>query len=432
MDWLMHLPLIGTPTAVVLNALMAVLALILFVRSPRRRIGLSVLGAVTGAVVGALVFWWTVQVRDVFGVDLSSTTHVWTVIGFAGVGLAVSNLFASRWRRKILAVLAIPLLLLAPAAGINADFGAYRTVGQLFGGDQVPALSTLGTGEHGEVVSGRPDYATDWQPPADMPKHGAIGEVTIPGTLSGFETRPAQVWLPPAALTADPPVLPVLLIMSGQPGSPGENFAMGGLDAVLDDYASTHRGLAPIAVAVDQLGSPDQNPLCIDSQAFGNAQTYLTQDVPAWVRANFRVSDDPVMWALQGFSQGATCTTQFVTGFPQIFGSGITTGTQLGPLLGDEAETVEKGFAGDRAAYDAAQPIAIMRAHGPYGDSMLLLGVGNTDDRYGAYSDQLEAAAKAAGIQVQRLRADTGHDWYAARDIFAAGLPILGERMGLQ
>ncbi len=431
MDWLLRLPLMDHATVLVLALAAAVVAILLLIRSTMRRVLLSVLGAVLGAGIGALIFWWVVNVQDVFGVDLSDTARLWTIAAFAGVGLAIANLFASKWWRKILAILAIPVLLLAPAAGINADFGAYHTLDQLFGGTQVSPLSSIRTGERGEVVAAMPDYANDWKPPAGMPKHGEIGEVAIPATISGFDARPAQVWLPPAALVDDPPVLPVIFIMSGQPGSPGENFAMGRLNQVLDDYATSHRGLAPIAVAVDQLGDPSTNPLCIDSQAHGNVQTYLTQDVPNWVRANYRVGSDPEMWALQGFSQGATCTVQFVTGFPQIFGSGITTGTQLGPLLHEEADTVADGFAGNQAAYDAAQPITIMRAHGPYANSLLLLGVGKTDDRYGAYSDQLADAARSAGIEVQRLAADTGHDWYAAHDIFAQGLDILGKRWGL-
>jgi len=433
MDWLLQLPLMESRTLLILSIVSGAVAVLLIIRPGLRRVLLSLLGAAIGAGIGALVFWWVVNVQDVFGVDLSDTARMWVIAGFAGIGLALANLFSSRLRRKVLALLAIPVLLLAPAAGINADFGAYHTLGQLFGSSQVPQLDTIRSGEHGEVVSGVPNYATSWTPPEDMPLYGEIGEVAIPTTVSGFTAaRPAQVWLPPAALVDNPPVLPVIFILSGQPGSPAENFEMGRLSQVLDDYARSHRGLAPIAVAVDQLGDPGSNPLCIDSQAHGKVQSYLTQDVPAWVRANFRVSDDPSMWMLQGFSQGATCTVQFITEFPQIFGSGITTGTQLGPLLHEEADTVAEGFGGDQLAYDRAQPLAIMLAHGQYANSTLLLGVGKTDDRYRAYSDQLADAARTAGIHVQRLTADTGHDWYAAHDIFAQGLSILGDRMGLR
>lgn len=416
----------------VLNVAAAVLAVFLVVRSTWRRVGLSLIGLTAGAGIGALVFWWVVNVQDTFGVDLSFTIRLWFIAGCAGVGLAIMNLFASPWWRKVIAVLSVPVLLAAPAAGINADFGAYHTLDQVFGDQQVTQLSAITTGEHGEVVAGVPNYATDWQPPFNMPLHGEVGEVAIPATKSGFPARPARVYLPPAALTEHPPVLPVLFIMSGQPGSPGENFDMGGLDKVLDDYAVAHRGLAPIGIAVDQLGDPNQNPLCIDSKAFGNVQTYLTQDVPTWVRQTFRVSSDPVLWAVQGFSQGATCATQFVTGFPDLFGSGIAAGTQLGPQLHDDADTIAQGFGGDVAAFTAAQPLTIMQAHGTYSNSMMLFGVGNTDDRYRGYALQLIDAAKAVGIQTQLFGADTGHDWYAARDIFRQGLDVLGARMGLR
>ena len=102
----------------------------------------------------------------------------------------------------------------------------------------------------------------------------------------------------------NPPALPVLVMLSGQPGSPENLFLAGHIDAELDAYARQHDGLAPIIVAPDQLSAPDVNPMCVDS-AIGNSATYLTVDVPAWIRANLHVDDGPGGWGIGGFSQGA-------------------------------------------------------------------------------------------------------------------------------
>ena len=417
--------------AVTLSSLAAALGIVLLVRVGWRRAGLSLIGAAAGRGLGLGLVWWFVDVRDVFGVGLSPTTQTWVLAGFAGIGLGIANLFASRWWRKAVAVVAIPVFAATAAIGVNNDFGAYRSIGEALGVQQVGSLQRLMHGEHGEVVHGAVDYALSWREPARMPLQGELGQTTIPGTVSHFPARPALVWLPPAALTRTPPVLPVLIVLSGQPGDPMESFGSGRISEVLDQFAATHHGLAPIVVAPDQLSAPGVNPMCVDSAAFGNSATYLTKDVPNWIRAHFRVSDDPRMWGLQGFSQGGTCTTQLVTGHPQLFGSGIATVSQLGPVLHDVPRTIAEGFGGSVAAYRAAQPVAIMRAHGPYRDTMLVFGTGRLDAKYTGFARTLVGEARAAGIETKLFVEPTGHDWHTVQSVFRAAFPMMAARMGL-
>ncbi|MBN9612099.1 MAG: hypothetical protein J0H64_01295 [Actinobacteria bacterium] len=407
------------------------LVIVLLVRAGWRRVGLSLAGAAAGTGVGLGLTWWFVDVRDVFGVGLSPTTQGWVLAGFAGIGLGIANLFASRWWRKAVAIAAIPVFVVTAAIGVNNDFGAYRSIGEALGVQQVGALQRLMHGEHGEVVHGAVDYARSWRAPEQMPLQGELGETKIPGTISGFRARPAIVWLPPAALTRTPPALPVLIVLSGQPGDPMESFGSGRISEVLDRFAAAHHGLAPIVVAPDQLSSPGRNPMCVDSAAFGNSATYLTRDVPNWIRTHFRVSDDPRMWGMQGFSQGGTCTTQLVTGYPRLFGSGIATVSQLGPVLHDVPSTIARGFGGSTAAYRAAQPAAIMRAHGPYRDTMLVFGTGRLDAKYTGFARTLYGEARAAGIRTKLLEEPTGHDWHTVQSVFRAAFPMMAARMGL-
>ena len=60
-----------------------------------------------------------------------------------------------------------------------------------------------------------------------------------------------------------------------------ELFTAGHLASVMDEFAASHGGIAPIVVAADQLGGSNRNPMCVDSAAFGKSATYLLQDVPA-------------------------------------------------------------------------------------------------------------------------------------------------------
>ena len=111
-----------------------------------------------------------------------------------------------------------------------------------------------------------------------MPAAGAVTEVSIPATASGFAARSAWVYVPPAYLTPSHPLLPVLMMIGGQPGGPRDWLDGGQLAQQMDAWAAAHAGLAPVVVMPDGIGSALSNPLCMNS-ALGQVDTYLTSDV---------------------------------------------------------------------------------------------------------------------------------------------------------
>ncbi|MFL0447679.1 alpha/beta hydrolase-fold protein [Corynebacterium xerosis] len=72
--------------------------------------------------------------------------------------------------------------------------------------------------------------------------------------------RDAQVHLPPAYFAHPRPKLPVVVLVSGAPGSPEQWFVEGRAGQTLDAFAEGHRGLAPITVAVDANGPRSRTP----------------------------------------------------------------------------------------------------------------------------------------------------------------------------
>jgi len=418
------------PFLVAVDVLSAVLVLYLLVRPTLRRTVAGLLSAAAGALIGWLVSWLLVDVFDVFGVTLTPVTRMWAILAFAGIGLAIANLFRSRWWRKVVAVLSIPVFVLTAGAGINVDFGEYRDLNDVLGVVQYPALSFHA--EKGEVADIGTDYASTWTPPASIPAKGKVGVVRIPATESGFAARKAVVYLPPAALTAHPPVLPVLYAFPGQPGAPADVFTAGRINQTMDAFAAQHHGIAPIVVAADQLGGPGRNPMCVNSAAFGNSATYLLKDVPAWITAHFRVSSDPAAWGVFGYSQGATCAVQFATGHPERFGSALASSSELGPTLGDRATTIRTGFGGSAQAFEDAQPAHQLAEHAPYRNSTIVLGVGQNDAKYTAFARTLEADATKAGVRATLLISPgTAHDWNTVRHTLQYGFPLIAAQMGL-
>ncbi|NUU05328.1 alpha/beta hydrolase-fold protein [Leifsonia sp. C5G2] len=407
----------------------AALALYLLIRPTWRRTLAGLIAAVAGGFVGWFVVWLVDDVMDVFGVALTPVTTLWTALGFGGVSLAIANLFRSRWWRKLIAAVSIPVFLASAFCGINVDFGAYRNLNDALG--VVPYRGLQLHSEHGEVVSG-----TNWRATtsgsATVPAKGEVGTVRIAATQSRFPAREAVVYLPPVALTADPPALPVLYALSGQPGAPADMFTAGGIAASMDAFAAKHGGYAPIVVAADQLGGPGRNPMCVDSRTFGNSATYLLTDVRDWVRSHLRVSSDPAGWGVFGYSQGATCAVQFATGRPDLFGSALASSSELGPTLGNEELTIQTGFDGSKAAYEKAQPAAALAAHAPYRDSTMVFGAGQNDAKYTAFAHKLYDDATAAGVKAQLLISPgTAHDWKTVRYVLAHGFPAIARQMGL-
>ena len=385
--------------------------------------------ALVGVVSGLILSWLIADVWNLFGAPVSAGTRAWGCATLAGMAVAVNAFWRTRWWTKVTAGVAIFGVLAAGLLGINADIGEFHSLRAVFSPETQPiALPPKPT------ASPSPDarpLRQSWTPPASMPASGRLGAVSIPGVVSKFPARPAVLYLPPAALVANPPPLPVVIVLSGQPGQPMNDFESANLHPMLEAFQEAHNGLAPIVIAPDQLGSPFVNPMCVDSP-LGNSATYLTVDVPAWIRSHLHVRADAASWAIGGFSQGGTCAIQLGAAHPDLFGAILDVSGELVPRNGTEQHTIQVGFGGDAAAYERAKPVNILAAHAPYAGMTAIFAVGQLDARYTAWEREVATAAKTAGMATTFIVAPgTGHDWHTASYALAAGMRILCARFGL-
>lgn len=449
LNWLLSLRLDGPGPLIVLGVLL--LAALGFVLGPglrerpgatgagagrpragRRRLLLVLIGAVAAGAAW-IAQWLLIDVADVLGIPVGPGARAaWTAgIGLAAIGVAAA-VVPARHRtgraRRLVASALVPLALLTAAVGINDEAGYLHTLADLApAGQHSSALPEFGT----SAAATAPITESQWQPPADQPATGAVFEVQLPGEVSGFAARDAQVYLPPAALTGASPLLPVIVLLSGQPGTPSDMFRAGQFQSILDDYAAAHHGLAPIVVSPDQLGDPDRNPLCADTAA-GSVRTYLETDVPAWIEAHLPVSLDRTAWTFGGFSQGGTCAYQLGLDQPERYGQVLSIAGEAAPSLGTVERTIAEGFGGDQAAYEAATPAAVLAAHTPYHDLLLQQAYGETDTAFGEAAAQIGALATAAGIDVRLVVAPgSGHDFTTVAWVLRTVLPELLARSGM-
>jgi hypothetical protein len=345
----------------------------------------------------------------------------------AAAGFGLLNLGPTSWPRRIVAAAALPCLALV-AVGValvvppaSLPVGSVTSLLATGAGARTPGWGPIGLnrgpgykGIARWTVPALPADDGGARPSPPTRATGVVGSVVIPGARSGFAARPAIVYLPPAALTAHPLRLPVVIALSGQSRGAGplDVFAKGRIAAIMDGIAKRHGGVAPIVIVPDQLGPGSPNPMCVDSR-LGDVATYLTTDVRDWALTHLPVATDRADWTIAGFSEGGTCAIQFGAGRPDLFGSLVDISGEEAPRNGTLAHTVAVGF-GSVQAYAAASPFHLLSTH-RYRDTEAFFAAGALDHRYGPVAVQMAAHAARAGMTVRtRTIAHLAHTWVTA------------------
>lgn len=385
--------------------------------------------AVAGA-IGFAVTWFLSDKVMAFGVSLGWVVISTIAVGIGAVGfLAATIHHAVKWR-KAAAIALIPVTLVATALQVDSIYGEYQTLGDLVGYSPYPRLTGITTAKDTVSLKEWEKLAADGDL-SDMPTSGSVVSAEIPATKSGFKARNALVYLPPAALMDRSPKLPVLVLLAGQPGSPGRAMSASGITAIMDSYAADHDGLAPIVVSPDQNGANTHNSLCADTTRYGKAETYLTKDVPAWIRANLPAAAGAENWAIAGFSQGGTCTTQLGPRHPDLFGTMFAVDGERAPTDGSVEHMVSAYFGGERSRYEEQVPVNAIAAHAPSTQAMVLAAGANDPTSVENVRAIGEAASKAGMTTVKLRVPGTGHDWHAVNATLEAAVPWWCARMGL-
>jgi S-formylglutathione hydrolase FrmB len=373
------------------------------------RVAVPMCAAVTVVVAGG-VYVVVEKLWRPFPDPVEKSVYLWITFGIAGLVLMAPRLFASRrWVPRAVTVGAVAAVLATAAIQINLVYAAYPTLRDALGtprGHNI-AFADLPGPAH-EIVSGR---ALDsvWHAPRGMVDTGSVSSAAIPGPVSGFHARDASFYFPPAYFTDPRPLLPVLVLLPGQPGGPSDWLTSGRVADTMDAFARAHSGLSPVVVVADATGSALGNPLCVDSR-LGNVATYLGRDLPAWTTAHLQVDPDPRAWAIGGLSYGGTCALQMATTHPEVYPTFLDLSGQQEPTLGDRTRTLNAAFGGDSGAFARVNPLDILASRHFPGSAGAFV-VGASDREFGPGQRRVFAAAKAAGMDVTYTELAGGHSW---------------------
>jgi S-formylglutathione hydrolase FrmB len=383
----------------------------------QRQLGIGVpvavlVSAVTGAVLwlASLVSggtpWWPLA---------------WGALLVLAVVVAVLGWSATGRVRRIASVAAVVLMAAATLSAVNVRTSTFPTLGRLMTDEPEHVVDLPG------IVALRAEVART----GVLPKDGVVVTVTIPPKISHFTTRPAYVYLPPAWFARSTPKLPTLVLLPGEPGSAADWSQAGNADTTADAFAGQHDGLAPIIVMPDPDGFLTDDSECVNS-AFGNAETYLVTDVPAFARTDLDASDAPGSLAIGGLSAGGTCSVVLALVHPTVYPTFASFSGFLAPQYHetDLADTVRILFGGSTEAFDRHDPLRLL-AGADYHGSAGWFEVGDDDADPLAAAHQLQPAAARAGVATCIRVRPGGHDFDVWSRALSDAFPWLSWRLGL-
>jgi S-formylglutathione hydrolase FrmB len=399
-------------------------------RSPRARAVSCTMCLLTAVVVPLVGVHIARDVWLIFPDRLPVTVYLWVGAGVLAVAMSVALVtLRCGARRAVLAVAASITVIATCLNEVNVMFAAYPTPRDVFGIAHPTVIALPNRHQKPLPPSDFGPLEQTWVAPAGLALQGKIASELIPSTVSGFAARPAKIYLPPAYFADPPPRLPVLVLLSGQPGSPQDWISAGKLVRIMDAFASAHRGLAPVVVVPDATGSPLGDPLCLDSRR-GRSDTYLAIDVPAWIKGRLTVDVRPNAWAVAGASYGGTCALQLATNHPSVYPNFVDIAGSAEPTLGDRSRTVIEAFGGDEQAFTRVNPLDLLRSH-RYPNSAAAIVIGKSDHDNKPDAKQVLEATKAAGMDSHYTEVTGSHDWRAFSAALSAELPWLARRAGL-
>jgi len=434
-----------------------------------------VLPIIAISLLAAIVTNWALDLQSQFDEVIPFKFLVWAAMPLTAIGLVIAGWrYHPRWQRAV-AVAAVPLALLYAANLVNQFYGYEPTLGDLFGTDlnhQVDAgqlglqpmppagaptelgSRTTDVNAHGSAANGNADpnvpgripdtvaaVTTTLTPAVQSPTtnvsgqvvlHGTVSAIAIPGTESKFNARTAFVWVPPAFFHTPRPALPVVVMLAGVPGQPDNMIRAAGADKTANAYASAHGGVAPILIFADGNGSFAGDTECVDG-VHGNAETYLTKDVPAFVTQAFGTLTGPAHWGIEGYSEGGTCAMDLALAHPDVYGTFVDIAGDQFPNLGTQgdakATAIANLYGGNPALFDAHDPMLLINR--PLDKSIAgWFEVGTKDHRKGDVASVLDAAMRQAGLQSQFRQAPGGHDFPMATIAVSDSFSWLASRVG--
>jgi enterochelin esterase-like enzyme len=122
-------------------------------------------------------------------------------------------------------------------------------------------------------------------------------------------TRTVYVYLPPQYFQPayESYRFPVIELIHGYPGSPADWITVLNVNSTLDSLMSAGQAKPAVLVMPDANGALGVSLQCLNQYRGPQDDTYLSQDLPAYIAAQLRVQPPGDGWGIAGYSEGGFC-----------------------------------------------------------------------------------------------------------------------------
>jgi enterochelin esterase-like enzyme len=122
-------------------------------------------------------------------------------------------------------------------------------------------------------------------------------------------SRTVYIYLPPQYFQPSfrPYRFPVIELLHGYPGSPQDWITVLNVNSTLNSLVSQKLAQPAVLVMPDTEGAPGVSLQCLNQNRGPQDETYLSQDLPAYISAALRVQPPGRGWGIAGYSEGGFC-----------------------------------------------------------------------------------------------------------------------------
>ncbi|MFJ4188614.1 alpha/beta hydrolase [Kitasatospora sp. NPDC089509] len=368
-------------------------------------------------VLGTLWVWPRLAVRGWPAVFLRLGTVLVTQLALLGtLGLAVNDHFGfySSWSD-----------LLGHERGAAVIQGAGATPGRNPGTPGTPAGTPDGT-PAGVQVLGTAEITGAGPGGHDPLRAGRLDRVRLPGATTGLSTD-GYVYLPPQYFQPgyQGKRFPAVLVLTGFPGDAANLVTK--LRYPATELALLGRGTVKPTVLVLMRPSPTmpRDTECEDVPRGPQAQSYYAVDVPADLRAGYRVLDGPRSLGVMGDSTGGYCAVKLGMVHPDTFPVAVSLS---GYFKAADDVTTGDLFGGNPQRRDEAD-LNWRLAHLPVPALAVLLADSKEDGSTYADSSAFAAAARPPLVVAQATVDRGGHNFTTWNRLIPPSLGWLGAHL---
>jgi len=323
-----------------------------------------------------------------------------TCVGLVAVVIQVNRWIVRAVAGGLIAVLGMVIGLTA----VNDHYGYYRSwssvLADIAGGNSLHL--------NGDVI----------RVGNDIVRAGTIKSIALPGKLSHID-RGGLIYLPPqyGDRRYAQVRFPVVELLHGSPGAAADWVSPMNVVKAVAVLIGRHL-MGPLVLVMPQTYSGTNYQECVNGKT-GADDTYLSTDVPNYVRAHFRVSTDPAQWGLAGYSSGGYCAVNLALRHRGTFGAAASLDGYYRAVDGPAAGAL--GW--DAAAVAANSPLTLAQqlpaGTTPLPSLWISAGTGSAAD----YVPAEAFVAAMRGLEQVSFVTETGagHDFYA----WTAALPSM-------